>query len=195
MNKRNWLIIFNGVTLVAWLAFLVVAAMGGFRLGMGAAIVLAVAQGLAIFEVMNALLRIAGSNFLLTGLQVASRLLVTALLVMMAQDCPCEGYEAIGYPLIVLAWTVTEVVRALNYLSDLLGLGLKAVNWLRYSLFTVLYPLGVTGEFLIMYGYWKWRGEHIDLVALALAGIAFSYVFFFPKLYGHMLAQRKKKLG
>jgi very-long-chain (3R)-3-hydroxyacyl-CoA dehydratase len=195
MNKRSWLILFNGFTLVAWLVFLVVAASGGFELNTGAAMVLAVAQGLAIFEVMNAILGIAGSNFLLTGLQVASRLLVMALLVMMAPDCPCDGFEKYGYPLIVLAWTVTEVIRALNYLSDLLGLGLKAIGWLRYSLFIVLYPLGVTGEFLIIYGYWKWRGEHIDLIALTLAAIAFSYVIFFPKLYGHMLAQRRKKLG
>lgn len=195
MNKRNWLIIFNGVTLVAWLVFLVVAALGGFRLGMGAAIALAVAQGLAVFEVMNTVLRIAGSNFLLTGLQVASRLLVMALLVIMAPDCPCDGSEQYGYPLILLAWTLTEVVRALNYLSDLLNLGLKMVAWLRYSMFIVLYPLGVTGEFLIMYGFWKWRGEHIDLIALTLACIALSYVIFFPKLYGHMLAQRRKKLG
>jgi very-long-chain (3R)-3-hydroxyacyl-CoA dehydratase len=195
MNKRNWLILFNGVTLVAWLVFLAVAAKEDFRLGMGAAIALAVAQGLAVFEVMNTVLRIAGSNFLLTGMQVASRLLVMSLLVMMASDCPCDGSEKYGYPLILLAWTLTEVVRALNYLSDLLNLGLKMVAWLRYSMFIVLYPLGVTGEFLIMYGFWKWRGEQIDLIALTLAGIALSYVIFFPKLYGHMLAQRKKKLG
>lgn len=194
MGKRNWLVIFNGVTLMAWAVFIVVASLNGFQLTMGAAIVLAVAQGLAIFEVMNALLRIAGSNFLFTGLQVASRLLVTALVVMLANDCPREGLERFGYPLIVIAWSVTEVVRALHYLSDMLNLGLRAINWLRYSLFIGLYPLGVMGEFLIIYGYWKWRGAHIDLIALTLAGIAFSYVIFFPKLYGHMLAQRRKKL-
>jgi hypothetical protein len=99
MKKRNWLIIFNGVTLVAWLVFLVVAAMSGFRLGMSAAIALAVAQGLAVFEVMNTVLGIAGSNFLLTGMQVASRLLVMGLLVMMAPDCPCDDDEDLCWPL------------------------------------------------------------------------------------------------
>lgn len=158
-------------------------------------IALLVAQGLAVFEILNAVLGIAGANWLLTSLQVSSRLLVMGILVLMASSCPCVGVENWGYPLIAVTWGITEVVRALHYLAGLFNREWKVVNWLRYSLFTVLYPIGVTGEFLIIYGFWKWRGGSFDLVAAVLAIIALSYLIFFPKLFGHMIAQRRKKLG
>jgi very-long-chain (3R)-3-hydroxyacyl-CoA dehydratase len=195
MMKRNWLIGFNAVTLLAWLVFIAVAMADGGQLTARGSIVLLVAQGLAVFEILNAVLGIAGANWLLTTLQVSSRLLVMGILVLMGRTCPCSGFESWGYPLITAAWSITEVVRALHYLAGLFNKEWKVVNWLRYSLFTVLYPLGVTGEFLIMYGFWKWRGGTFDLTTAILAIIALSYLIFFPKLFGHMLAQRKKKLG
>jgi len=195
MMKRNWLIGFNAVTLLAWLVFIAVALADGGQLTARGSIVLLVAQGLAVFEILNAVLGIAGSNWMLTTLQVSSRLLVMGILVLMGRVCPCSGFEGWGYPLIAAAWGITEVVRALHYLAGLFNHEVQIVNWLRYSLFTVLYPLGVTGEFLIMYGFWKWRGGQFDLIAAILAIIALSYLIFFPKLFGHMLAQRRKKLG
>lgn len=193
--KRNWLITFNLVTLLAWAAFVAVALADGLELTRTASLVLLVAQGLAVFEIMNSVLGIAGSNWLLTTLQVSSRLLVMGILVLMAPTCPCAGWETWGYPLITVAWGITELVRAIHYLAGLFAKEWKLVNWLRYSLFLVLYPTGVTGEFLILYGFWKWRGGEVDLIAVLLTVIAISYVVFFPKLFGHMLQQRRKKLG
>lgn len=195
MTKRNWLIGFNAITLAAWAVFIGIALRDGMQLTERSSIALLVAQGLAVFEIMNSVLGLAGSNWLLTTLQVSSRLLVMGILVLMAGSCPCTGTEHWGYPLITVAWGITEVVRALHYLAGLYGRDWKLVNRLRYSLFLVLYPLGVTGEFLILYGFWKWRGGTFDLVAAALAIIGLAYLVFFPKLFGHMLAQRKKKLG
>lgn len=193
--KRNWLIGFNAVTLVAWLVFIAIAVADGLQLTDRGSKALLVAQGLAVFEIMNSVLGIAGSNWLLTTLQVSSRLLVMGILVLMASTCPCAGWESWGYPLITVAWGLTEVVRAVHYLAGLLGKEWSAVNWMRYSLFLVLYPTGVTGEFLILFGFWQWRGAQFDLLAAALGVIALSYVVFFPKLFGHMLSQRRKKLG
>lgn len=195
MMKRNWLIGFNALTLLAWLAFIGIALADGGQLTSRGSIVLLVAQGLAVFEILNSVLGIAGSNWMLTTLQVSSRLLVMGILVLMGRVCPCSGVENWGYPLIAIAWSLTEVVRALHYLASLFNKEWTLVNWLRYSLFIVLYPVGVTGEFLILYGFWKWRGGDFDLIAAILAIIALSYFIFFPKLFGHMLAQRRKKLG
>lgn len=195
MTKRNWLIGFNAVTLIAWLAFIAIAVADGMRLTALASLALMVAQGLALFEILNSVLGIAGSNWLLTTLQVSSRLLVMAILVLMAPHCPCQGMEQWGYPLITVAWGITEVVRAIHYLGGLFSKEWKLVNWLRYSLFMVLYPTGVVGEFLIFYGFWKWRGGGFDALAAVLSVVALSYLIFFPRLFGHMLAQRRKKLN
>lgn len=46
----------------------------------------------------------------------------------------------------LLAWSLTEVVRYPFYFLALLGIDLYAINWLRYTLFLVLYPLGAGSE-------------------------------------------------
>lgn len=195
MNNRNWLIIFNVVTLLAWVAFIVITAMHGLQFNSLTATALAIAQGLAVFEILNAMLGIAGSAWMLTTLQVSSRLFIATLLLMMVSGCPCPEQVYWGFKLITVAWGLTEVVRAAHYLGDLLNRQWKSVTWLRYSLFIVLYPMGVTGEFLILYGYWKIRGGEFDLIGFFLALIVIVYLIFFPKLYGHMLKQRRRKLN
>jgi very-long-chain (3R)-3-hydroxyacyl-CoA dehydratase len=195
MKKKTWLIIFNFITLVAWSLFVAVLFLEGFQLTARASVVLALAQGLAIIEIAHAIMGIAGSNWMMTLLQVSSRFFITFLVMLMAVNCPCIGLESFGYPLIAVAWSLTEIVRALNYLGDLLNKSWKTILWLRYSLFLVCYPIGVAGEFLILYGFWKWRGASVDLIAFSLMAIGVSYVVFFPALFGHMLHQRKKKLG
>lgn len=174
---------------------MVVFFLDGFQLTARASVVLALAQGLAIIEIAHAIMGIAGSNWMMTLLQVSSRFFITFLVMLMASNCPCIGLESFGYPLIAVAWSLTEIVRALNYLGDLLNKSWKTILWLRYSLFLVCYPIGVAGEFLILYGFWQWRGASVDLIAFSLMAIGVSYVVFFPKLFGHMLHQRKKKLG
>jgi hypothetical protein len=108
--KRNWLIGFNAVTLVAWLVFIAIAVADGLQLTDRSSKALLVAQGLALFEIMNSVLGIAGSNWLLTSLQVSSRLLVMGILVLMAGSCPCTGMETWGFPLIIVAWGLTEEI-------------------------------------------------------------------------------------
>lgn len=46
----------------------------------------------------------------------------------------------------LLAWSLTEVVRYPFYFLSLLNIDLYALNWLRYTLFLVLYPLGAGSE-------------------------------------------------
>ena len=51
----------------------------------------------------------------------------------------------------VLAWSVTEVIRYPFYALSLLGINSNLLLWLRYTTFYVLYPLGASSEaFLIL---------------------------------------------
>lgn len=193
--KKVWLISFNVFTLLAWSIFFGYALFNGLVVNGLALLLLTVAQGLAVFEIMNAMLGLAGANWLLTAMQVFSRLLIVFLLNWIPFETLSELNHYSGFAVVAIAWSVTEVVRALYYLTEILKRPIKAITFSRYTFFIGLYPLGVTGEFMVMFSFWEWRQFEFNIINLALAGIALSYFVFFPKLYGHMWKQRKKKLA
>ncbi|TNF28509.1 MAG: hypothetical protein EP314_03730 [Bacteroidetes bacterium] len=193
--KKLWLIAFNILTFLAWVAFFIHSLFHGLQFDGQSLVMLAFAQGLAIFEIMNAVLGIAGAHWLLTTVQVFSRFLVVALLLWMpAEHVANFGWKS-GFAVITVAWTITEMVRALYYLAGIFNQEVYMITFCRYSFFVVLYPLGVAGEFMVMYCFWDWREWTIDPINVALALVALSYFVGFPKLFGHMLKQRKKKLA
>ncbi|MFM1874746.1 MAG: hypothetical protein RL266_483 [Bacteroidota bacterium] len=196
--KKYWLIFFNVATLIAWSLFFFHALVHGLRFDEQSLIMLAIAQGLAIFEIIHAILGIAGANWMLTSIQVFSRWLIVALLVWIPNDNLIDlsaNSVVTGFMLISVAWSITEIVRALYYLTEITKKPIRAVTFSRYTFFIALYPIGVLGEFMVMYNFWEWRLFELDIIDLSLAAIGLSYFVFFPKLYGHMWKQRSKKLN
>ncbi|KAB0390680.1 hypothetical protein E2I00_007924 [Balaenoptera physalus] len=53
--------------------------------------------------------------------------------------------------LFVIAWTITEIIRYSFYTFSLLNHLPYLIKWARYTLFIVLYPMGVSGELLTIY--------------------------------------------
>jgi hypothetical protein len=51
----------------------------------------------------------------------------------------------------VFAWSLTETIRFATYATGQLGIKLGWLEYLRYTLFYVLYPLGAGSEALLMY--------------------------------------------
>ena len=51
----------------------------------------------------------------------------------------------------LLAWSLTEVIRYSYYFFSLLSIKLPILDWLRYSTFYALYPLGASSEAFIAY--------------------------------------------
>lgn len=195
--KKAWLIGFNVITLLAWAFYLLHALLHGLQFDEQSRLLLAIAQGLAVFEIMNAIIGIAGANWLLTTMQVFSRFLIVGLLFWIPAERWTEisQYSTIsGFMLITLAWSITEIVRALYYLTEIGNQPIKAISFSRYTFFILLYPIGVLGEFLIMFTFWEYNQFEFDIWNIGLALIAVSYFIFFPKLYMHMWKQRKKKL-
>lgn len=120
--------------------------------------------------------------------------------------------EAAGSPwaaLMVASWALVEVPRYLFYVLETLGQKAPyALTWVRYSLFLVLYPTGITGEvgsLVTALPFIKERGvltatmpnahnfawNHWAVMAAALA----LYVPGSPTMIGHMWKQRVKKLA
>lgn len=48
--------------------------------------------------------------------------------------------------LATFSWCLVEVPRYSFYATNILGITPAPLLWLRYSLFSVLYPTGITGE-------------------------------------------------
>lgn len=51
----------------------------------------------------------------------------------------------------LLAWSLTEVIRYTYYATSLLGIKIRALDWLRYTTFLPLYPLGAASEAFISF--------------------------------------------
>ena len=80
-------------------------------------------------------------------MQVASRL----LLVWGVVDTFPFLAKSAAYSSMLIAWSVTEVVRYSYFVFTLSGYSPGLISWLRYNLFYVLYPLGISSECWLIY--------------------------------------------
>jgi very-long-chain (3R)-3-hydroxyacyl-CoA dehydratase len=130
---------------------------------------------------------------LTTVMQIASRYLLVHLIAA-PWAFPSTTRTSPAYTSMLLAWSVTEVIRYSYFVFLLSGTGVpKLWTWLRYNTFLVLYPLGVSSECWLVwkasapaghqYGTWA-KGTLWAILGVYVPGI---YV-----LFTHMLAQRKR---
>lgn len=82
-----------------------------------------------------------------TGMQVASRLLLVWGVV---DRFPFLAHSA-AYSSMLVAWSVTEVIRYSYFVLNLSGYQPALVTWFRYNTFYVLYPLGISSECWLIY--------------------------------------------
>lgn len=166
--------------------------------------VIATFQTLQFMEVIHAALRFVPSSPVQTFIQILSRLvLVWGVLVPVV-----EARSSLGVPMLLIAWSIAECTRYFYYGFHLYDAVPFFSTWLRYSLFIVLYPVGVTGELLTTYASLStiskrklWSIELPNPLNISfyydylLILFMLSYIHFFPQLFFFMLAQRKKFLG
>lgn len=85
-----------------------------------------------------------------TVMQVSSRLL---LIWAVVNHYPEETASSGFYSTMLLAWSVTEVIRYSYFVFNLQGSGVPGfLTWLRYNTFYVLYPIGIASECALI---WK----------------------------------------
>lgn len=110
---------------------------------------LTIVQSAAFLEVVHALIGLVSSPVLTVAMQVSSRL----LLVWCYSRVYVSSQHDWSMYLMVISWSLVEVPRYLFYVFA----QFKSVEmpyglfWLRYSLFMILYPTGISGEVLQMY--------------------------------------------
>jgi hypothetical protein len=98
---------------------------------------------------------------LTTLMQVASRFLLVWGVVDLF---PSATGPNPAYSTMLLAWSVTEVIRYSYFVNNLsLGKVPSWMTWLRYNTFFVLYPLGISSECWLV---WKATGPAEELEPL-----------------------------
>lgn len=129
---------------------------------------LKIVQTVALMEIVHATFGLVHSPVMTTTVQGASFpflfIVVFSRVVLTwgyANACP-DVQESLGVKLMVLrfkyeiqmmcSWSLVEVPRYLFYLVKLVNMPMpKWLLFLRYNLFLVLYPTGITGEILTIY--------------------------------------------
>lgn len=116
-----------------------------------------------------------------TALQVASRVV---LVWGICEQFPSVPANSLFYSSMLIAWSLTEVVRYGYFVFALNGYIPSIMTWLRYNLFFILYPMGITSEMALVYKsipQAKKVDEKLEWVMYAILGIYFPgriYPFF-----------------
>ncbi len=206
-SVKYYLAAYNLLAFIFWAAFIDIYIrhsidnIGMWYVNTTTLILLNIAQGLAIMEIVHSLIRWVKSPVGSTVAQVASRLLVLGVIDYIVIKEPIDitadfagDIFHFGFNIVAFAWTVTEWVRYSFYFLSLFNIQPRLLLWLRYTFFIVLYPCGVTGEWLILIAPAIAFTPPFAAYKFILIPIAISYVYYFPILYKYMWKQRRAKL-
>ncbi|KAI0480142.1 PTPLA-domain-containing protein [Xylariaceae sp. FL0804] len=221
--KNGYLVLYNAVSAALW-AVVLGRALAAAASGGSAAVYPAVGefckwtQTLAGMEVLHSLLGIVRSPLVTTFMQVFSRYAIVWGVTgpfppPRSGDLGSSSGSGFGsgllgaraYLAMLVAWGATEVIRygyfALTLSSSSSGGGggtsstvTRALHWLRYHAFFVLYPLGISSEAVCL---WLAGRGPANRVSPLYANVLLAYVVLvYPPsayiLYSHMMAQRRK---
>ncbi|KAG0648976.1 3-hydroxyacyl-deHydratase [Hyphodiscus hymeniophilus] len=191
--RTQYLILYNFVSALLWVVVLgrvliLVPLVGFGRTYSGVGRFTKWTQTAALLEVIHAASGLVRAPISTTGMQVASRLLLVWGVV---NNFPVLAKSS-AYSSMLVAWSVTEVIRYSYFVLSLSGYQPRAVTWLRYNAFYMLYPLGISSECWLIFKAIeparRLRQEYAWFLQLILlVYIPGSYI-----LFTHMMAQRRK---
>ena len=192
--KHKYLLAYNLLLAIGWTIFFVREVVGGFPMDATSLLLLNICQGAAVLEILHAALKWVSSPVFTTFIQVFSRIFVLVWINILPEDSLIKIMEVDGVVLVTIAWSITEIVRYSLYFFTLLQKEISWLTYLRYTLFIVLYPMGVTGEWLILLSILKLNAWAFTPINIFIGIILLTYFPFFPKLYLYMWQQRRKKI-
>lgn len=157
-------------------------------------------QSVAFLEVFHGAIGIVPSGVLLPLMQWGGRTHFLLALVWSIN----EVQELPAVFITFFAWSLSEVIRYSHYaLNCIISTPPYWVTFLRYTVFIVLYPIGVApGEMWLMYQalpFIKERNLYRDFLPFSYYNFVVVLLLLYPvlwlKLYMHLFKQRRSKLG
>ncbi|KAK4456599.1 hypothetical protein QBC42DRAFT_280946 [Cladorrhinum samala] len=195
--KKAYLVLYNAASAIAWAAVLGrVALVLGWRGPSFVPLVVdnfaRVTQTFAIMEILHALTGVVPAPVFTTSMQVASRLF---LMWAVCYPFPSLNRSA-WYSSMLCAWATTEVIRYTYFVFKQFDAVPASLNWLRYSAFLILYPIGISSEVAMTLQALFGPAPYLaSWYPYGLMAVLLSYVPGSVILYTHMLKQRRKYLG
>ncbi|POY73083.1 hypothetical protein BMF94_3921 [Rhodotorula taiwanensis] len=149
-------------------------------------------QTSALLEVVHAASGLVRSPIGTTVAQVASRLALVWGVCEIFPEIPHSPF----YVSMVTAWSLAEIIRYTHYATGLQGFKLKPLEWIRYTAFYILYPLGAGSEAILMFLSGRVAKEEYGLFAqLAINSLVSAWPVALFLLMSYMHGQRRKHLG
>lgn len=192
----RYLSLYNLLSFSLWLAILVRLCILYYLVGPefvseGMAEFVSWVQALAVLEVVHVIFGLVKSSVITTAMQVASRL---AIIWGVVRLFPASG-ASVAFSTMVLAWAITECIRYPYYFFALQGRVPPILEWIRYTAFIALYPLGAISEAWLAYRALPAAQFWHPYYALFLKVLLLIYPPSFYVLYMHMWKQRRKVFG
>ncbi|KAJ1982379.1 hypothetical protein H4R34_001727 [Dimargaris verticillata] len=197
---RGYLIAYNAASVGAWgwILFRLIANMlangGDYRSNYAAfGWELTLIQTTMVLDVVHVALGLVRSSVLTTAIQIMSRIIIVWIQCQLF-NAPMV-VESAAFTTMILAWSVTEVVRYSYYAANLLGANLSLLTWARYTFFFILYPVGAGSEATLIYKSLPAAHAVDPKLYWFFCSLIFLYLPLFPKMYMHMIRLRRKVLS
>eukprot|EP01084_Bolivina_argentea_P227908 384995_1 len=180
--SKPYLKLYNILSSLGWLFILItviqsaIAGNTGKELWASVSTLLIIVQSAAALEIFHSMFGLVRSPILPTFMQVMSRLLLVWM--YMVPTSGANGHWALY--LCIGSWSLVEIPRYLFYFIALDYSGQphkinSTLFFLRYNLFMILYPSGITGELFIMYNAYG-----ISDVSFFMRIVAFHLLLYIP---------------
>lgn len=227
-SVQTYLLIYNGLQFAGWLylllqcihslAFERASVFAGPTFWRSKAHILKAFQALALSEPMHVVLGFVKAPVITTMMQIFSRLFIVFAVCDMMESSHGErllkasngGNFPIFTFIVVFSWCVVEAVRYLFYVITLMQMDVPLLYWLRYSLFLVLYPVGIFFELFCCFIVVEFLSSNSEAdtdlsmslftsrcyisLRCCIIAVMLSYIPGAPILFNHMLKNRKIKL-
>ncbi|KAJ6005391.1 hypothetical protein N7451_003335 [Penicillium sp. IBT 35674x] len=195
--SRTYLLLYNATCAALWLSILVktvttwiqspdITAVYG-----SAEPLTRFTQTIAVVEILHAALKITRSPVFTTFTQIFAR---SVQVWAINYAFPSVTAPSVAYAAMLLAWSSADTIRYLYFAIMQAGYPVPGLlKWSRYSLFLILYPIGISSEWWLMY--------KATTIATNWAVLGIFYFFlglYVPgsvMMYSYMLKQRRKVLA
>ncbi|KAI9373708.1 tyrosine phosphatase-like protein [Aspergillus egyptiacus] len=192
-NSRAYLLVYNTTSALLWLRILVAVITSPATPTIYTTIEpwTRWTQTLAVVEILHAATGLTRAPIFTTFTQIFAR---SVQVWAINYGFPAVTATSPAYGTMLFAWSTADVVRYLYFVVLLGGGSVPGVlKWLRYSLFIVLYPVGIGSEWWLMYR------AAAETSSSIVAGIFyFCLALYGPgsvMMYSYMVKQRRKTLS
>ncbi|KAH6888609.1 tyrosine phosphatase-like protein [Thelonectria olida] len=191
--NKSYLILYNSISAVAWSVVLgrtisLLILHGPKHVYFGAGEWTKWTQTVAVMEILHSVLGVVRAPFFTTAMQVASRLLLVWPIVDVFPGLALSSW----YSSMLIAWSLTEVIRYTFFALSLSGFQPKPLTLLRYSTFYILYPIGISSECNLIWKAIEPAGDVHPYFPYALYAVLAVYVPGSFILFTHMMSQRRR---